>query len=95
MNYGHNQKFLHSALNCFNWYQNINNILCILYLTKVEFEEERRQLLELAEYNEHSSEVLEEKLKENEQQLSEITTSLLQREDELQQMQEKLVSVAA
>lgn len=69
--------------------------ISVYYLTKVEFEEERRQLLELAEYNEHSSEALEEKLKENEQQLSEITASLLQREDELQQMQEKLVSVAA
>ena len=63
--------------------------------TKIEFEEERRQLLELAEHKEHSSEALEEKLKENEQQLSEITASLLQREDELQEMQKKLVSIPA
>lgn len=51
--------------------------------------------MELAEHKEHGSEVLEEKLKENEQQLSEITASLLQREEELQQMQEKLVSATA
>lgn len=59
----------------------------------MEFEEEKRLLLELAEHKEHDSEVLEEKLKENEQQLSEITVSLLQREDELQELQKKLVSV--
>ena len=63
--------------------------------TKIEFEEERRQLLELAEHKEHSSEALEDKLKENEQQLSEIAASLLQREDELQEMQKKLVSIPA
>ena len=64
------------------------------------FEEDlkRRELLELAEdIEEHDSEILEEKLKEDQQQLSEleIIASLLQREDELQELQKKLVSVPA
>ena len=71
--------------------------VCTLFLLKKEFEEdlETRELLELAEHKEHGSEVLEENLKGNEQQLSEIIAYLLQREEELQQMQEKLVSVTA
>ena len=68
--------------------------VCTLFLLKKE-DLERRQLLELAEHMEHGSEVLEEKLKGNEQQLSEIIAYLLQREEELQQMQEKLVSATA
>ena len=61
----------------------------------MEFEEEKRQSLKLVEHKEQGSKVLQEKLKENEQQLSKITASLLQREDELQELQKKLVSVPA
>ena len=65
------------------------------YLQKEEFQEERRELVEQVEHQEHGTEILEEQLKENEQQLSEITLSLQQREAELLKMQEKLVSTAS
>lgn len=43
-------------------------------------------------FQEHGSKLLEDKLKENEKQLVVVTESLHEREGEIQEMQEKLVS---